>query len=724
MKDLCSRKLLAAAFLVALSLCGTATVRGQTPEYVITDLGTLTNMLNSTATAINDFGQVVGSSYDASYTSSSAFLYSNSSMQNLGTLGRTYSLATGINDSGQISGWLHANTSDTNHAMSYSNGVMQDLGALSYSPNDLSYGYGINAAGQIAGQTSTSSSLMHAAIFSNGGIQDLGTVGLDSNSSANAINTSGQVTGWSGQYLGQQKAFLYSPGSGMTTLGTLGGTNSVGYGINDSGMVTGQSDTAGGGSHAFLYTSSSGMSDLGTLGGTSSIGRGINNAGQVVGTSATATATNHAFLYTSGTMMDLNSLVPTGAGAAFSYLEDANAINNKGDIVGDGITTNGQTHAFLATYLYSTVPIPTSTPALNLLPAPDGHAISTFVDTIIPQYGSQISTPSLTSLTTNATSVAPLVSASSPSNLKNSIANGLATGLSSISTAVDVVTTGLSSAPLDEKVFDIQLSLAGQFLPQDEQTVASTLTFAGSALKASIADDPAAFLVAGNLYIWGTVLPNELRAYGQDPPDPNFQTVIVPQLVLPTLPTTGNAQLDAAFTLAITDGLKAATYLSAVNTSFNRYSGAIEAGDNIHAVLQMEALLNYLSLYNQATQAQAADISAVSSLLGSLGLLTGTYDPQSLIALQDGLQTNGLPSDVISLLQQLGLTTDQINQVDQSVLSLDANSYSGTFADNTTMASDTLLQGTTAVPEPGSSVLLTVTSCLLLTCRRRRRKTT
>jgi probable HAF family extracellular repeat protein len=198
-------------------------------------------------------------------------------------------------------------------------------------------------------------------------VADLGTLPGGSNSVATGINASGQVVGWAN--LRAAGAVKWTHGV-IADLGTLGGNNSVASGINAGGQVVGWANLPGevNAKHAVEWTQGV-ITDLGTLpGGTFSVATGINANGQVVGQAATVGVIGqiagqpptvgkvfHAFLWTSsGGITDLNSLIDPGLGWT---LMNAVAINDSGQIVGDGFHHNsaGQhyvlSHAFLLTPL-------------------------------------------------------------------------------------------------------------------------------------------------------------------------------------------------------------------------------------------------------------------------------------------------------------------------------------------------------------------------------------
>ena len=125
----------------------------------MTNFGGLTGT-KSWAEAINDNGQVVGSSY-TSYPQ--AFFYSNGNMINLPTLpGKLDGYAVGINGSGQVLGYDWTSTSPQEIFL-YSNGSMTSLDSLSTATSTA-----INNNGQIVGAAGDS-----AFLYSNG-ISQLG----------------------------------------------------------------------------------------------------------------------------------------------------------------------------------------------------------------------------------------------------------------------------------------------------------------------------------------------------------------------------------------------------------------------------------------------------------------------------------------------------------------------------------------------------------------------
>jgi probable HAF family extracellular repeat protein len=192
----------------------------------------------------------------------------------------------------------------------------------------------------------------------NGKIQELPTFAGDPDGIAFGINDSGQIVGSSGSCVAYDPhanvnlfpnhALLWQNGT-MTDLGNLGGvTGSIAVAINNAGQVVGDSDLPGDMFfHAFVWTQAKGMQDLGVLPGDAySTAVGINDSGQIVGLSLDANFNPHPVLWQNGVPIDLNTLIPGKSGLV---LQLAESINSRGQIIGFGQTSTGDTHAFLAT---------------------------------------------------------------------------------------------------------------------------------------------------------------------------------------------------------------------------------------------------------------------------------------------------------------------------------------------------------------------------------------
>ena len=189
------------------------------------------------------------------------------------------------------------------------------------------------------------------------------TVGM-----AFGINDKGQAAGMSGLcsntilpgFAAAPHAVLWDTDGTVHDLGNLGGTVDpavLGAGngaaaINNRGDVTGSSSLPDNATHhPFLWTKNTGMQDLGVLPGDNiGAGLGINNQGDVVGASVNGpnplSGISRAALWRNGEKFDLNALALPGAPL---YLITACAINDAGEIVGIGVTSDGSLHGYMAT---------------------------------------------------------------------------------------------------------------------------------------------------------------------------------------------------------------------------------------------------------------------------------------------------------------------------------------------------------------------------------------
>jgi len=341
------------------------------PRYLITDLGTLEDSRDVTfGLGLNAAGQAVGTGRTTTGSRPQiAFRWDRGEMVNLGTLvDSTFSRAFTLNSAGFAVGEAFTSpaTGEQSRAILWApDGTLTDLGGF------VSGGVanGINDSNVVVG-TSTQATAQGNAIrafrWEDGALQDLGTLStvVNAQSRGNRINAAGHVVGSSHTDVMHEgsrvtHAFLWRDGV-LTDLGSLGDDPdehfSTALELNDVGQVVGEAvvgevTTSSGHlavQHAFLWENGE-MTDLGTLGTLRhSRATDINNLGQIVGHSTQivgSSSSARAVTWENGGIQDLNDLIPLNTRWV---LQTAEAINDRGEIIGYG-TYVGQTRAYLLT---------------------------------------------------------------------------------------------------------------------------------------------------------------------------------------------------------------------------------------------------------------------------------------------------------------------------------------------------------------------------------------
>src|SRR5262249_22930570 len=113
---------------------------------------------------ISPSGKITGMSSTSSVFNARAYLKDGTTMIQLGTLGGDYSEGFGVNDAGQVAG-NSKTASGITHAFLYENGTMNDLGTLGGS---TSLALGTNASGQVVGSSVRADDFNHAFLYSGG----------------------------------------------------------------------------------------------------------------------------------------------------------------------------------------------------------------------------------------------------------------------------------------------------------------------------------------------------------------------------------------------------------------------------------------------------------------------------------------------------------------------------------------------------------------------------
>jgi probable HAF family extracellular repeat protein len=387
-----SRALLGAGALTFISTANAL------PMYEIVSLGFLDpGFASSGAAGLNNLGQVVGGSTNASGLTEAFVWDAVNGMQGLGFLSQsTNSSAAAINDAGIAVGRSrtdadHDSDGEAEHFMWDPVNGIQSLGR-SHPDGTFGSADDINEASQVAGTSVYADQFGGTSSFASTWNATDGHVNLgylDGNpdhpgGNAYAINESGVIVGEAFLDIDVTGAFIWTEANGMTALNPLdpGGLYTTAFDINDDNDVVGRSRDSNGRDQAVLWAG--GLPDPVLLeflapSDTYAAPAAINNSDIVVGSIINSTI--FPFFGPLTLAVAWENLVPTYLANLLVDPQDwaallgATDINDQGQIVGTGVKFRADgsfyVEAFLMTPVRDDVSVPEpATLALLLLGIP------------------------------------------------------------------------------------------------------------------------------------------------------------------------------------------------------------------------------------------------------------------------------------------------------------------------------------------------------------------
>lgn len=342
----------AAAGALACAVAAQSAVAGAAvpPRYRVTDLGTLGGP-RSAAYDINDKSQVVGSAEMDQFAPPPfesmlirrAFIWDKGLMTALPPLPAPepyYGAALAINDAGHIVGTSTRFMFFDARPVIWHNGTVIDMGLVP--GTDHCQGNDVNDDGVVVG--SCMSDFGGSGYAFRWSIESGQTVIMgplqNEDATGHAIDSLGRIVGGHGPSVG---AYVWQAGA-VTSL-INGPFGAAALSINHNNQIVGWASGAGFTVFAFRWSDGT-VINLGSLGESiNTRAHDINNNGWIVGASTVA-GFDYAVVWVDGAIHDLNDSIPQASGWV---LQTAEAINDKNEIVGSGISPQGLQRGYLLT---------------------------------------------------------------------------------------------------------------------------------------------------------------------------------------------------------------------------------------------------------------------------------------------------------------------------------------------------------------------------------------
>jgi probable HAF family extracellular repeat protein len=323
-------------------------------EYQLTDLGELKADFKGSAHGINRQGEVVGASQRDVTDKAQARLYRQGRSIDLARRAQVQPVQGGfahaINDHSEITGYVQLLGEAEGTPFVERHGT---LTLLTHGADSHGTGYGINAGGDVVGQTrALGNGLLNGFLYHQGHLTALqGPRGQLLSSAGLAINDRGLTAGWTEVWIHRQtrhRAAVWRNGVLLRQPG-LGGVSSEARAVSADGSVAGFATTPDGATHAFRFQNGQTV-DLNGAGFLSSLALGINPAGtQIVGAGSTpGLKRSGGIVVIHGAMHLLDKHLAPDQQALW-HVDAAWAVNDAGQIAGVATLQQGQQHAVLLT---------------------------------------------------------------------------------------------------------------------------------------------------------------------------------------------------------------------------------------------------------------------------------------------------------------------------------------------------------------------------------------